>query len=38
VDVKRIVLGGQLIAITALLLVRAIVKARSGTGRKATRH
>ena len=37
VDVNRIVLGGQLIAVTALLLVRAIVKARS-TGKRATRH
>lgn len=37
VDVNRIVLGGQIIAVTALLLVRAIVKARS-TGRKTRRH
>jgi uncharacterized spore protein YtfJ len=29
VDVNRIVLGGQLVAIVALLTVRAIVKARS---------
>jgi uncharacterized spore protein YtfJ len=37
VDVNRIVLGGQLIAVTALLLVRAIVKARS-TGNRARRR
>jgi uncharacterized spore protein YtfJ len=29
VDVNRIVLGGQLVAVTALLVLRAIVKARS---------
>jgi uncharacterized spore protein YtfJ len=36
VDVNRIVLGGQLVAVTALLLVRAIIKARS-TGSKRSR-
>jgi uncharacterized spore protein YtfJ len=36
VDVNKIVLGGQLVAVTALLLVRAIVKARS-TGHKQRR-
>jgi uncharacterized spore protein YtfJ len=29
VDVNKIVLGGQLVAVTALLLIRAFVKARS---------
>jgi uncharacterized spore protein YtfJ len=34
VDVNRIVLGGQFVAVTALLVVRAIVKAR---GRRRSR-
>ena len=34
VDVNRIVLGGQLVAVTALLVLRAIVKAR---GRRESR-
>ena len=33
VDINRIVLGGQLVAIVALLTVRAIVKARTRTRR-----
>jgi uncharacterized spore protein YtfJ len=32
VDVTRIVLGGQLVAVVALLTVRAILKARAKTG------
>jgi len=34
VDINRIVLGGQLVAVTALLVLRAIVKAR---GRRESR-
>jgi uncharacterized spore protein YtfJ len=34
VDVNKIVLGGQLVAVTALLLARAIVKARSAGGKR----
>jgi uncharacterized spore protein YtfJ len=34
VDVNRIVLGGQLVAVTALLLIRSLVKARSGGGKR----
>jgi|tagenome__1003787_1003787.scaffolds.fasta_scaffold18843382_1 uncharacterized spore protein YtfJ len=32
VDINRIVLGGQLVAVTALLVLRAIVKARGRRG------
>lgn len=32
VDVNKIILGGQVVAVTALLVVRAIVKARAGCG------
>ena len=34
VDVNKIVVGGQLIAITALLLARALVKGRSSGGKR----
>ncbi|MEU4540127.1 spore germination protein GerW family protein [Streptosporangium sp. NPDC023825] len=34
VDVNRIVLGGQIVAIAALLTVRAIVRARARTARR----
>jgi len=39
VDVNRIVLGGQLVAVAALLLIRSLVKARGAGGkrRRATR-
>ncbi|MFD0521998.1 hypothetical protein [Paractinoplanes durhamensis] len=30
IDVNRVVLGGQLVAITALLVARALVRARAG--------
>jgi hypothetical protein len=33
VDLNRIVLGGQIVAIVALLTIRAIVKARAKAGR-----
>ena len=33
VDINRIVLGGQVVAIVALLTIRAIVKARAKAGR-----
>jgi uncharacterized spore protein YtfJ len=33
VDVNRIVMGGQIVAIVALLTIRAIAKARAKTGR-----
>jgi hypothetical protein len=33
VDLNRIVLGGQVVAIVALLTIRAIVKARAKTAR-----
>jgi uncharacterized spore protein YtfJ len=32
VDVNRVILGGQLVAVVALLVVRAIIKARSRPG------
>lgn len=31
VDINKVILGGQLVAVAALLVVRAIVKARAGT-------
>jgi uncharacterized spore protein YtfJ len=34
VDVNRIVLGGQIVAIVALLTIRAIVKARAGAAER----
>ena len=34
VDVNRIVLGGQLVGVTALLLIRALVKARRAGARR----
>jgi len=33
IDVNRAILGGQVVAIVALLVIRAIVKARSKTKR-----
>lgn len=35
IDVNRVILGGQLVAIAALLLVRSIVKARAKAARRA---
>jgi uncharacterized spore protein YtfJ len=35
VDVGRVILGGQIVAITALLVVRALVKARCSREREA---
>lgn len=35
VDVNRVILGGQLVAITALLMIRAIAKARARSAVKA---
>ena len=32
IDVNRVILGGQLIAVAALLLARAVVKSRAGRG------
>ena len=32
IDVNRVILGGQLIAVSALLLARAVVKSRAGRG------
>src|SRR5436309_14070804 len=32
IDVNRVIIGGQLIAIAALLLARAVVKSRAGRG------
>jgi uncharacterized spore protein YtfJ len=33
VDVNKVILGGQLVAVAALLVVRALIKARAGRGR-----
>jgi len=32
IDVNRLILGGQLIAIAALLLARTVVRSRAGRG------
>jgi uncharacterized spore protein YtfJ len=37
VDVNKIVLGGQIVAVTALLVVRALITARAGETHKDTR-
>lgn len=37
-DLNRVILGGQAVAITALLTVRTIVKARAGSGRPRGRR
>lgn len=37
VDVNKIVIGGQLVAVAALLVVRALITTRAAGGRKGTR-
>ncbi|MEU8233258.1 spore germination protein GerW family protein [Actinoplanes sp. NPDC048967] len=37
VDVNRIIMGGQIVAVTALLVVRAVIAARGGTTHRGAR-